>query len=174
MKKFLLFFTFIISIISSESWSAENLLENDQILQGRYLIKNTEFNEFLFIDDSGSNPTKIVQTSPGIFSKSIFTFEKNNEGYLIRSIDYGSYLYVSDTLITAGKDKAVKSTNNNTATRYFNIFHENEGYKFKGDNKYVKVSSKDTINGNRSVKMNSEMGVSSYFTIILYDRNYFQ
>ena len=104
-------------------------MDADNLLQGKFLIKNIKHKEFLFVADSDRiGGDRAVEASPGIFSKSIFTFEKDKmEGYRIRNLKHGEYLFVADSDRTNG-NRTVESNGTIKDKSYFTFVPYTEHY----------------------------------------------
>ena len=92
VKTFLIFF-FIFTYISSYSIALEDV--NDTFT-GTYLIKNIKSGEYLRSGEYVNDCNKKVRcpfAKSNISEESLFTFEKRAEGYLIKTVHSGEYLY---------------------------------------------------------------------------------
>jgi hypothetical protein len=149
-------------------------MENEELLSGKFLIKNNKHNEYLYLADSDRmSGDRIAQGSDGIFKKSIFIFEKNEEGYLIKNIKHDEYLYVADT-DRIGGDRVVESHKSKMAKSYFTILKDTQGYKIKNNkhSEYLLLSNENRVSGDRVVKSWGKVDDNSFFSFVVYDKSW--
>jgi len=104
--------------------SPQQVEDWDSMVGKPILIKNLEHQEFLYLPkDDRLGRDRITKGSKKISSESLFTLERNNEGYLIKNIHFGAYLYVTRNIRVGGCNVIEANTNKNNRS-YFKLSKE--------------------------------------------------
>ncbi len=182
-NKYLLYLFFVFLFLSGSLLA----MEEDGIPKGKVLIKNNYSKDFLHARYDPSSPFYSILARPGIAKESVFTFEKNVEGYLIRDLNFNSYLYSTGnsnkthirernkyTIEHSEDFRVVSSTRNITADSYFDIIKKDNGYviKNKKHSDYIYISHEEDSPGNKFVVENNYIHNNSYFTFIPYNESF--
>jgi len=150
--------------------------ELDCLTQGRYLIKNNHNGKYLWLSDEtrrssdGKSRDKVVKGEHYIWKNSIFTFEKTQQGWLIKGFD-SRYVHICESDRSNGLfgDRMVEASIKCTSKCYFNIIKRDEGYVMQSDKfkDYIYIHKRELALADNKIED------QSYFSFILYDKDWF-
>ncbi len=123
---------------------------------GKYIIKNVRYDEFLFSENRHEG---YARGKNSISKQSACTIEKRAEGYLIKNYEYGEYLSAED-------DGRTMWRKNLTANSYFYFLKTNSNeyvIKSKKFSDYLEAYSSPIYDGSRCIHLSNTINNASYF-----------
>ena len=162
---------------ADEIQAKQNITENPQQslrpsdplpVYANYYLKNVAHNEFVFVALDKLSGDNMVEGRKGIQSRCGFHLTKDNNGYLLRNIEYNLYLFLADQ-DRMGGDRVLEAGPTVTPKSYFDIIHTAKGFVIlnKKHKEYLFLSG-DYMLGDRVMEGKKNIDDKSYFEFISF------
>ncbi|MBN9343279.1 MAG: hypothetical protein J0H87_02715 [Holosporales bacterium] len=164
----------------------------DDLLNGQYLIKwecktadsnPTNHNKYLFAETMKDEEGVCVKAAEKVMPESIFSFQKNEQGFKIKNEKYNQYMYVAGhSHKEKTKSKLVLLYENVMSGSYFKIVRPDQEYqadnvffiKNKRSGDYLCISTY-WVGSTRDLKYNEyEDSMYGFFSFVPYTENFFK